>query len=323
MTAERERGRASRPHGEDATPRDTPTEASPLFPVSPFDAALGEQRLATEAEVRARLAARPEPEETPEDPREVVGAVVVTFGDEAHVGAALRELIPAVARVVVVDLSSEDDTEGAIRRALPQLEVVVLPTEAGFGAGLNEGVRRLEQAYVLSLHGDARLRPGALQRLLDPVSAGRRPAAAAGARLTHLHGTVEMAAGYAPTVRGMAASGLKSAFPVLEPVLFKRPWRCAPTGRAEVDWVELTAAMLRRDAFEAVGGMDVSYFLAYGSIDLCLRLRAAGHKVVADGGARALHLDHVVESAASRRGARRRVGATHRPRAAARRLVHL
>ena len=273
--------------------------------------------------MRARLAARPEPQETAEDPREVVGAAVVTFGDEAHVTPMLRELIPAVARVVVVDLSSEDGTEGAVRRAFPQLEVVVLPIEAGFGAGLNEGVRRLEQDFVLSLHGDARLRPGALQRLLDLVSAGRRPAAAAGARLANLNGAVETAAGYAPTLRGMAKSGLKSAFPALEPVRFRRPWRFAPTGRAEVDWVELAAAMLRRDAFEAVGGMDESYFLAYGSVDFCLRLRAAGHRVVADGGARALHLDHVVESAASRRAARRRFGATYGPLRAARRLLRV
>jgi N-acetylglucosaminyl-diphospho-decaprenol L-rhamnosyltransferase len=318
-----ERGREGRPHGKDATPYDESAEASPLFSVPPFDAALIEERYATEAEVRARLAARPEPDETAQDPREVVGAVVVTFGDEAHVAAALRELIPAVARVVVVDLSSEDDTRGAIRRGFPELELAVLPTEAGFGAALNEGVRRLDEQYVLSLHGDARLRPGALQRLLVLVSAGRRPAAAAGAGLAGLDGTVEGAAGYAPTLRGLAASGLKSAFPALEPMRVRRPWRFAPTGRIEVDWVELTAAMLRRDAFEAVGGMDESYFLAYGSIDLCLRLRAAGHRVVADGGARALHLDHVVESAGSRRAARRRFGAAYGPLRAARRLLRV
>jgi N-acetylglucosaminyl-diphospho-decaprenol L-rhamnosyltransferase len=318
-----DRAGKGRPHGEDETPHDASTEASPLFAVPPFDAALIEERFAAEAEVRARLGARPEPHEVAKDPREVVGAVVVTFGDEAHVAAMLRELVPGVARVVVVDLSSEDDTEGAIRRALPQLELAVLPTEAGFGAALNEGVRRLDQDYVLSLHGDARLRPGALQRLLDLVSAGRRPAAAAGARLAGLDGTVERAAGYAPTLRGMAVSGLKSAFPALEPARFKSPWRFAPTGRAEVDWIDLAAAMLRRDAFEAVGGMDESYFLAYGSIDLCLRLRAAGHKVVADGGARALHLDQVVESAGSRRAARRRFGATYGPLRAARRLLRV
>ncbi len=318
-----ESGREGGPHDADETSHDTPTEASPLFAIPPIDAALIEERFATEAEVRARLAARPEPHEVAEDPREVVGAVVVTFGDEAHAAAMLRELVPAVARVVVVDLSSEDDTEGAIRRGFPQLELVVLPTESGFGAGLNEGVRRLEQDYVLSLHGDTRLRPGALQRLLDLVSVGRRPPVAAGARLAGLDGTVERAAGYAPTLRGVAVSGLTSAFPALEPARFKSPWRFAPTGRAEVDWVELTAAMLRRDAFEAVGGMDESYFLAYGSIDLCLRLRAAGHKVVADGGARALHLDHVVESAGSRRAARRRFGATYGPLRAARRLLRV
>jgi N-acetylglucosaminyl-diphospho-decaprenol L-rhamnosyltransferase len=295
----------------------------PLFPVPPFDPSLIEESFATEADVRARLAARPRPEEAHEDPREVIDAVVVTFGDASHMTPMLRNLVPLVARVLVVDLSSEDDTERVVRRVFPELELVVLPTEAGFGAALNAGVRRLERPYVLSLHGDARLRPGALQRLVDLAAGRRRPAAVAGARLANLDGAVEASAGFAPTLMGMVKSGLKSAFPALEPVRFKRPWRLAPTGRLEVDWVELTAAVLRRDAFEAVGGMDESYFLAYGAIDLCLRLRRADHRIMADGAACALHLDHVVESAPSRRAARRRFGAAYGPLRPARRLLRV
>ena len=50
----------------------------------------------------------------------------------------------------------------------------------------------------------------------------------------------------------------------------------------EQDYTCLTAACLlvRRDAFEAVGGFDVALPTAFNDVDFCLRLRAAGHRLL-------------------------------------------
>jgi len=245
------------------------------------------------------------------DPKELVGAVVVTFCDAAHVRPTLRRLAPHVAEVVVVDLSSTDDTLAVVRQALPDVEPVVLPTPAGFGAAVNAGVRLLEQPFTLVMHGDARLRPDSISFLLDDVADDRRHAACAGARLVSPEGIVEAAAGFRPTLRSRAAGVAVRAFPKYLMYYARRPARYAPHARVYVDWVSDTVMMIRRDAFQQVGGMDEGYFLAYGAMDFGLRLRVAGWRVVHEIRARAIHLDNVEESRASVRRARRRFAPAH------------
>ena len=138
-----------------------------------------EGRLGAEAEARRRLGERPEPDELP-SPRETVGAVVITFNDAAHIAPTVRGLLEEVAQVVVVDLGSTDETVAVVRRRSPGVEVRELPLEAGFGAALNAGAASLRQPFLLALHGDARLRPDAVEQLYATVNDSRLRVGCAG-----------------------------------------------------------------------------------------------------------------------------------------------
>jgi GT2 family glycosyltransferase len=273
-----------------------------------------EGRLGAEAEARRRLGERREPDELP-SPRKTVGAVVTTFNDAAHIAPTIRGLLKEVAQVVVVDLGSTDGTVGVVRRRFPGVEVRELSLEAGFGAALNAGAASLRQPFLLALHGDARLRPDALEQLYATVNDSRVCVGCAGPRLVAPHGVVELSAGFRPTRawRWRAAwTQLMPRWKLLRPR--RKPKRVAysaPPVRADVDWVSGAAMLLRREAFDEVGGMDGRYFLAYGDADLCLRLRRAGWTVTYEPRARAIHLDRVNENPRSRRAARRRFERTY------------
>jgi GT2 family glycosyltransferase len=282
-----------------------PPAESPSEPLG-----LQEADLAEEVQARSRLGERLRPKEGP-GLRELVGAVVVTFQDKDHVKLTVRRLLLDLGQVVVVDLGSEDGTARALRTAFPGLDVVSLAKESGFSAAINAGMRRLTQPFVLATHGDARLRPGAVERLYDAVCDRRDMVGCAGARLVSPSGLPEQAAGFRPSPRTRLVARLRDLHPSFGRKRLKRPARFAPLVMTHVDWVSAVAMMVRRDAFEQVGGMDDGFFLAYGDMDFCLRLRRAGWRVVCEARARAIHLDRVEESRASRRAGRRRFCRRH------------
>jgi hypothetical protein len=244
---------------------------------------------------------------------DTVGAVVVTFNDGRHITATLRALLAEVAAVVVCDLGSEDHTRRLVSERFPKVRLQRLALADGFAAAVNEGARLLEQPFLLVLHGDAHLRPGALGRLHGQLHAGGQRAALCGPRITAPDGAVELSAGFTPTLWRRWRAWWRVALP-RRPRGKKRTPRLAygaPSILSEVDWVGCAAALVRREAFVEVGGMDEGFFLAWSDVDLGLRLRRAGWRVFYEPRARAIHFDRVEESAESRRRARRRFAAKH------------
>ncbi|WP_376087997.1 glycosyltransferase family 2 protein [Roseomonas sp. CCTCC AB2023176] len=51
----------------------------------------------------------------------------------------------------------------------------------------------------------------------------------------------------------------------------------------ELSAVTAACMLVRREAYDAVGGMDEGYPSAFNDVDLCLRIGEAGHRVVYDG----------------------------------------
>jgi GT2 family glycosyltransferase len=56
-----------------------------------------------------------------------------------------------------------------------------------------------------------------------------------------------------------------------------------------VDWLSGACMLMRRSAFEAVGGFDAGYFMYWEDADLCRRLRERGYHVRYVPGASAVH----------------------------------
>lgn len=98
--------------------------------------------------------------------------------------------------------------------------------------------------------------------------------AAAGGRLLYPDGTVQHA-GVVVGPRGLAAHGHRGSLPDE----FGFIGRVALSH--EVTAVTAACMLVRAAVFHAVGGFDeVGFKVAYNDVDLCLRIRAAGHKIV-------------------------------------------
>jgi cellulose synthase/poly-beta-1,6-N-acetylglucosamine synthase-like glycosyltransferase len=69
--------------------------------------------------------------------------------------------------IVVVDNGSTDGSAEYIKSSFPEVRVVELPRNLGFGGGSNAGFRAAKNDIVVLLNSDMRVTPGFLQPLLD------------------------------------------------------------------------------------------------------------------------------------------------------------
>lgn len=69
--------------------------------------------------------------------------------------------------IIVVDNGSEDGSADFLRASFPEVAVLALERNLGFGGGSNAGFRAARNGVVVLLNSDMRVHPGFLQPLLD------------------------------------------------------------------------------------------------------------------------------------------------------------
>jgi GT2 family glycosyltransferase len=202
---------------------------------------------------------------------------IPNFNGADQLGRALRGLREQTqpVDVVLVDNGSSDASVAVARRELPEVRVLELGRNLGFGPALNRAVAEVPGDPLILLNNDAEPEPRFVEALLHGLGAG-----------------VDSVAGVLTQERapelidsaGVVADATLMGFDYLhgEPVSAAEtaPAPLGPTGGA---------ALYRREAFEAVGGFDERIFLYYEDLDLALRLAAAGGRCRLAPEARAIH----------------------------------
>lgn len=219
-----------------------------------------------------------------------VSAVVVNYNTRDHLLECVRSLrSEGVGEVVVADNDSADGSVEALRAA--DAHVVVVPTGAnlGFGTAANRGAAVAAGDYLLVMNPDAVVEPGAVKALAATLDADGH-VAVVGPRVDDPEGRLYpsvrrfpdllVAAGHAFLGFLAPRNRFSRAYKMLD-------WDHSTPG--DVDWVSGTCMLVRRSAFDAVGGFDEDYFMYVEDVDLCWRLRAAGWRVAYEPSARVVH----------------------------------
>jgi len=100
-----------------------------------------------------------------------VSVVVVTYNSEQHIETCLSHLEGRGHEVVVVDNASSDGTVELVRRRFPDVRVIPLEENIGYGAANNVGIDATTGPYVLVLNPDAWPLGDAIERLVDAAEA--------------------------------------------------------------------------------------------------------------------------------------------------------
>ena len=220
-------------------------------------------------------------------------AVVVNYESGPALARCVADLTTCgLAAVVVVDNGSTDGSLSAAVAATPGIEVVDPGENLGYGAAANRGVAATTSELVLVCNPDLEIPADAVAALVAALDAdpGR---ALAGPLIRTPSGDRYPSARRFPSLVDAGGHALLGIFAPDNRFTrnYQRSELDAPGDAAlDVDWVSGACFLVRRDAFEQVGGFDESYFMYLEEVDLCWRLARAGWKVTYAPDAEVTHL---------------------------------
>ena len=219
-----------------------------------------------------------------------VTAVIVSYNVSDLLVKCIASLrADGVQQIVVVDNASRDRSAEAARQAGPGVEVVALDENIGFGAGANAGVARTSTPYVAILNPDLEVEPGTSKTLVDVLDQTPDIGIVA-PRIETPDGRLYPSARTFPDM--VDAAGHAFLHFVWRSNPFSRRYKMLDwdhTTPRDVDWVAGTHMLVRRTAWDEVGGFDESFFMYLEDVDLCWRMKQRGWRTRYEPAARVVH----------------------------------
>lgn len=191
--------------------------------------------------------------------------------------------------IIVVDSSSSDGTPALVRARYPDVRLLAQTENVGFSRGNNIGLGAAQGRCLLLLNPDTEVIGDALAHMTAYLDA---------------HTDVGIVGPHTLNNDGSHQS-TRRRFPTLAVGLFESTWLQAyapkavldryyardlpDDGTSEVDWVQGSALMMRREVYAQIGGLDEGYVMYSEELDLCRRAKDAGWRVVYLGSAKIMH----------------------------------
>ena len=227
------------------------------------------------------------------NPPPTLSIVIVNYNAQKHLENCLESLTssPPVTphQIIVVDNASADGSVEAIRARWPGITLVEQPSNVGFAAGNNAGIRASDGALILLLNNDTIVPAGAIDALVARLRA-HPDAAVAGPRLIDDAGRAELSFGPMISPLNEMRQKLTMKLHGLGVAAASRWVERATRRERYVDWVSGACLLVHRADAEQAGLLDERYFLYTEDVDFCATIRGRGRRVLFTPSAEILHL---------------------------------
>jgi hypothetical protein len=225
-------------------------------------------------------------------PASRVSAVIVHYLTRKETVESAHAVVATApeAELVVVDNASRDGIAERFRADVPSARVIEEAVNGGYGAACNHAARETGREFLMFLNSDAVVRPGAVDALAAALDSDAR-AAVAGPRLENPDGTLQPSILRLPTLWRVfcESSGLAFLCGGRAPLRGHSATKEDHSRARPVECVKGAAMLVRRTAFEEVGGFDERFFLYAEESDLAARLRRRGWRILFEPSASVVH----------------------------------
>ena len=194
-----------------------------------------------------------------------------------EVVAALTSQTRPIDLITAVDTGSQDSSTKLLKSA--RIPFISTDVETGFGQAISLAVNKLPKSvdheWIWLIHDDCAPAPTALAELLAAID-DRPQVVMVGPKLLGWHDRTHL------LEAGVSIAGNGARWTGLEPLEYDQGQH---DGNHDVLAVSTAGALIRRDVFEELGGLDPNLTLFRDDVDFGWRARAAGHSVMAATGA--------------------------------------
>jgi hypothetical protein len=213
-----------------------------------------------------------------------VSVIIVSYNTKTYLRECLTSFFddpsPLVREVIVVDNASSDGSTEMVKTDFPGVTLIANPSNLGYAKAVNRGIEKAGGRYLLILNPDVEVNPESIRGLRSFME--RTPdAGITGGKLLNPDGTLQMSCRtfYTIQIVLLRRTFLGWLFPRSRLIREHLMLDWDHNSDREVDWVIGACMMVRREAYENVGGMDERFFLYLEDVDWCYRMKKHGWKV--------------------------------------------
>ena len=214
--------------------------------------------------------------------------VIVNYRSWDKLNRCLASLAarPDTVEIIVVDNVSGDGRFAAFAAEHSTVRCLENDGNWGFADGCNRGAREARGELLLFLNPDAEDPGGGIAGLVAAARA-HPEAAILTARQVDENGRVQKVFDAFPSLATLFGP-TRALLRLVAPGRYPDP-RGELAAFFEVDWVSGSAFLIRRSVFAALGGFCNGFWMYSEDVDLCRRVRDAGHAVAVAGSVTLLH----------------------------------
>jgi len=223
-----------------------------------------------------------------------ISVIIVSFNTRDLLRDCLLDAMRALKgfrhEIIVVDNDSHDGSVSMVEQEFPQVELIKGKVNLGFAGANNLAYHKERGEFILLLNSDAFIKEDGLSKAMAKMKT-HRDIGLLGAKLVGEKGEWQPSARTFPSVRNdfFIYSGLSARHP--ESPVFGKPDLTYLSQEEDIycDWVPGAFALIRKEALgETI--FDERFFLYSEEVDLCLRLRRQGWKILYTPEVEVLHI---------------------------------
>lgn len=194
------------------------------------------------------------------------------------------------AEIIVVDSASSDNTVEMLRTRFPQVKQLAQSQNVGFTRGNNIALREARGRNLLLLNPDTEVIGNAIEDMARYLDA-HPDVGIVGPHTFYGDGTTQSTRRHFPNfwIGMFESTWLQPYAPKFLLDYYYITNGTPPDATLDVDWVQGSAMMVRREVYEQIGGLDEGYIMYSEELDWCKRAKQRGWRVVFLGDAKVIH----------------------------------